>query len=205
MPKRFGIWHALGVVSLLTASLAIQAAPILSISGPATLQQGQSGVVYSVDVADSVSGALDISSADIVLGFDPSVFAYDSATPGNLLSPPSDFFSAGASGANVTIGIIMDIFAPITGPGSLAELTFHVPSSAPLGAAAFVIRLNDTELVDSNLNPISYTATPLTVQVIGTTPIPAAWMLLVTGLFLMRRVRTVSSPESGPQWTLKTG
>ena len=177
---------------LLLAGATVHAAPILSISGPSSVSAGQSGLVYSVDVADDALGALDISGATIVVAFDSAVFAYVTAAAGALLTLPPDFFLANATATDVSLSIAVDFPGAITTAGSLALLTFDVLPGAPAGPSVLSFLTGDTQLVDSGLNPVSFSAESATVGVAsGTAPIAPAWLLLGTGLAVLGRVRRV--------------
>lgn len=189
--------HLLLPLSLLLCAGA-QAAPILSLSGPQTVSQGEADVVYSIDLSDD-GGGIDIGGATLVLPYDTAVFSYVGAAAGSLITA-FDSFSANTGGAEITVAI-GSAFG-ITSAGDLGSITFDVLSDAPPPATTFAFDETDSQVLNSDLGPVTPAYEDLTIVVTASVPAPGGALLLALGLAAMRGVRRRASargPAAGPQ------
>ncbi|WP_295884348.1 cohesin domain-containing protein [uncultured Thiohalocapsa sp.] len=169
-----------------------QAAPILSIAGPTTVTQGQSNVVYDIDVADD-GGGIDIGGADLYVTYDPSVFAYVSAAAGSLIGGV-DTFSANDLGTEINLSVA-SLFG-ISSAGNLGQITFDVLSDAPLPGTSLTFDTGQSSLLDSGFQPVVPDYAGLDVAVTGAVPAPGAALLLPLGLLAMRAARMKAVGQS---------
>ena len=187
LPIRPGCIASLALLWCLPALSA--ATPALSISGPASVEQGQTSVAFDVDL-DDAGGGIDLGGATIKVVFDDSRFSFSSATGGALLSG-FDLFSSSASGDTVTLGIV-PLF-PITTSGTLAQVLFDVLDSATVGSTSLTFDQANSTVIDSAFSPLSPTyadldsiaVEPASALLPGTPP-----LLLLGGLILLRARRS---------------
>lgn len=188
------------LITVLCSAGDAVAAPILSIVGPGSVTQGDTGVVFTVRLDDT--NTMNIGGADVLITFDTAALQFVDDLPGNLVNisnPPDPFFDdtfslavdSSSHPGSISILLTKSPFAPITGSGSLAILEFDVLPSAP-PSMTFAFDTTATTLIDNDtFSPVGYSANDFTLtidQSAADVSTPAGWALLPLGLIVMRRL-----------------
>lgn len=168
------------------------AIPVLSISP--TSMDVLPGDAFSLNV--EISDVIDLYAFQFDLTFDPALLAATAVAEGPfLLNGGSTFFIPGVidnlGGSIVsTADTLLGSVPGVTGSGTLATFSFDalVPGTSP-------IFLANVFLLDSSLNPIDFSVSDGSVNIVdvNVVPEPATWLLLGSGIggfaFVRRRLR----------------
>jgi hypothetical protein len=187
-----------------TSGVTLLTWPGNAAAGPAALEVSPSSLTtslstFSLDI--TVTGVSDLYAFQFDLGFDPTIVAVTSESEGSFLASggPTLFIPGVIDNVGGTISSTADtLLGPIpgvSGSGNLAVIDFQV-----LSPGTSTINLFNAQMLDSNLNGLSFTTNngSVTVSQVAEVPEPGSVVLVsvgLTGLFLIRRRHSDRHPR----------
>ena len=181
---KHSLWQSLGTVAFAGLTLFAssgEAGAITIAVTPSSLATSAS--TFSVSVA--VDGVSDLYAYQFDVGFDPTLLAAVSESEGGFLPSggatvflPGMIDNVGGTIA-FTAGTLLSAVAGVSGSGMLAVLNFHA-----LAAGTSTINVFNAQLLDSNLNGLSFTtsSSEVTTSPAAGLPEPASLALLGLGV-----------------------
>jgi cohesin domain-containing protein len=167
-----------GYLMLVVMAGVADASAILSVS-PNSETVG-TGSTFTVEV--DVTGVADLYGYQFDLAFNPNVLQAVSSSEGTFLpSAGSTYFVPGTNdnvngNVSATADTLISAVPGANGSGSLAFFIFQA-----IGTGSSALSIGNTQLLDSNLNPIASEATSGSITVTAV-PLPAAVWLLLGGI-----------------------
>src|ERR1700730_11046970 len=167
MNKVYRIAALFLMAGLLVCGPRVMADTIVSVSGPASVSQGDT---FAVDV--NIADVADLFGFQLDLGFDPAVVQATNVQEGSFL-PGGGFTFFIAGKVDNTLGSItnnanslISAVSGVNGGGTLVEFNFLA-----LAQGTSLFSLSNITLLDSELNPITASSTDGSVTVTGG-PVP---------------------------------
>jgi hypothetical protein len=174
------------IAALMSAPFsAVLAAPTFTFTSQAG-QQHPIGSTFSIDVL--ATGFTDLYAYQFSVNFNPAIVHVLGVTEGGFLSAGgSTFFDGGTvDNANGTVSFVFDTLISavpgVSGSGVLAHLDLQA-----LQVGTSVFSLTDVLALDSLLNDITVTATPIALVVPEPGTISLMFLAAGAGMFLRRR------------------